>query len=85
VEFRWNAWNLDHATRHGISSDESETLVRRGPARHIGENKYRVRGRGIGDRLIQVIYVIDQSESLYIIHARPLTDREKRQLRKRKP
>jgi hypothetical protein len=52
---------------------------------HIGDNKYRVRGRGVGDRLIQVIYAIEPGSSVYIIYARPLTDREKHQLRGRKP
>jgi hypothetical protein len=42
MEFRWNAWNLEHATRHGVFPTESEALVRRGRARHIGDNKYRV-------------------------------------------
>jgi uncharacterized DUF497 family protein len=84
VEFRWNGWNLDHATRHGVSTRESESLVRRGPARQIGDNKYRVRGRGAGERFIQVIYLIEPSRSVYVIHARPLTDREKRQYRRRK-
>jgi len=85
VEFRWNDWNLDHATRHGILPGEAEAVVRRGPARHLGDNKYCVRGRGHGGRLIQVIYVIDPGRTLYIIHARPLTEPEKRRFRRRKP
>lgn len=82
VQFRWNDWNLDHATRHGVSPHEAESLVRRGRARHVGDNKYRVRGRGAGGRFIQVIYLIDPEATIYIIHARPLSDREKRQFRK---
>ncbi len=81
-EFRWNDWNLDHATRHGVSVDEAENLVRRGPARHVGDNKYLVRGRGAGGRFIQVIYVAEP-ECFYILHARAMTEREKRQLRRR--
>jgi uncharacterized DUF497 family protein len=83
VEFRWNDWNLDHAIRHGVSPGESELLVQRGSARHIGDNKYRVVGRGSGGRWIQVIYIIDPPGMFYVIHARPLTDREKRQFRRR--
>jgi len=82
VEFRWNDWNLDHATRHGVAPLEAEAIVRRGPARHAGDNKYRVRGRGVGGRWLQVIYVIEQNRQIYVLHARPLTDREKRQLRR---
>jgi hypothetical protein len=34
---------------------------------------------------MQVIYLVDPGgESLYVIHARPLTDQEKRNLRKRR-
>jgi len=85
VQFRWNAWNIDHATRHGVSCSEAEALVRRGRARHVGDNKYRVQGRGAGGRFIQVIYVIDPEATIYITHARSLADREKRRLHKRRP
>jgi uncharacterized DUF497 family protein len=85
VEFRWNEWNLDHATRHGVTPAEAEVLVRRGPARHVGDNKYRVQGRGTGGRFIQVIYVIDPDATIYVIHARPLAWREKRGRRRRQP
>ena len=29
AEFRWNAWNLDHATRHGCTIPEIESVVLR--------------------------------------------------------
>jgi hypothetical protein len=32
----------------------------------------------------QVVYVIDPDGTVYVIHARPLTDREKRRYRRRK-
>jgi uncharacterized DUF497 family protein len=85
MEFRWNAWNLDHATRHGISVAESELLIRRGRPRHVGDNKYRIRGQSASGRFIQAIYIIDPDGTFFIIQARPLTDREKRNLRRRKP
>jgi uncharacterized DUF497 family protein len=83
VEFRWNDWNLGHATRHGVGVEECQRLVQLGRPRHMGNNKYRVQGRGVGGRLIQAIYVIDPGGTIYVIHARPLTDREKRRWRKR--
>jgi len=85
--FRWNAWNLDHATQHGISPDEAEMVVRSAKAPYpedIGENKWLVRGRGYAGRYVQVIFVYDDDAvTAYIIHARPLTDREKRLYRRR--
>lgn len=80
-EFRWDDWNSEHATRHGVSIQEAEALVRRGPARHVGDNRYRVLGRGQGGRFIQVIYVAEP-QTFYVIHARPMTEREKHQERR---
>jgi uncharacterized DUF497 family protein len=85
-EFRWNEWNLDHATRHGISPEEAEMVVRasRRPfPKQIGNDKLLVMGRGQGGRFVQVIYVVDKDGALYIIHARPLTERQKKQLRRK--
>ena len=79
-EFRWNDWNREHATRHGVSIQEAEALVRCGPARHLGDNRYLVRGRGRGGRFIQVAYLAE-TQTFYIIHARPLTEQEKHQER----
>jgi hypothetical protein len=33
--------------------------------------------------LLQVIFVMDDDETIYVIHARPLTEREKRRHRRR--
>ena len=80
--YRWVDWNLDHATRHGVSVNECEGLVNRGGARRIGDNKYRVVGRESGGRWIQVIYAFDEeSGDVFVIHARPLTEQEKKRAR----
>jgi uncharacterized DUF497 family protein len=42
IEFRWNEWNLEHATKHGISQQEAELVFRRARApfpEQIGEEK----------------------------------------------
>jgi uncharacterized DUF497 family protein len=86
--FRWNTWNFDHATRHGITPDEAEAVMQSTVSPYpeeIGENKWLVRGQGYGGRYVQVIFVYDDDgETVYIIHARPLTDKEKRRYRRRK-
>jgi uncharacterized DUF497 family protein len=87
AEFRWNEWNLDHATRHGISAEEAELIVNsiRPPfPEQIGDDKLLVMGRGQGGQFVQVIYVLDEDGTVYVIHARPLTDRQKRRLRRRR-
>ena len=30
MDFRWNEWNEDHATQHGVSVEEAETVRRSG-------------------------------------------------------
>ncbi len=47
------------------------------------DEKWRVMGRGRGDRWVQVIFIFDPEDVVFVIHARPLTDREKRRERKR--
>jgi hypothetical protein len=80
-EFRWNGWNFDHATRHGCSVREIEGVVRRGGRgfpRKVGDGKLRVEGRGRGDRVIEVIYALDDDGTAFVIHAMPLTTRRRR-------
>ena len=81
ADFRWNEWNLDHATKHGCRIPEIESVVRReaNRARKIGDDKLRVEGRGVGDRFIEVIFVVDaDGETVYVIHAMPLTTRRRK-------
>ena len=85
--FRWNEWNVRHIGEHGVEPDEAEAVVRSatGPfPRRIGDDKLLVWGRGKGGRLLQVIFVIDQESNAFVIHARLLTDREKRLLRRQR-
>ena len=86
MEFRWNEWNLEHATRHGVSVEEIESLIAAAMPPYpedIGDGKLMVVGQGSGGRYVQAIYVIDEDGGLYVIHARPLADPEKRRFRRR--
>jgi uncharacterized DUF497 family protein len=83
--FRWDIWNLDHVLLHGVEPEEAEAVVRRALRpfpRDIGEGKQIVWGRGNGGRLLQVIFVPDTDGTLHIIHARPLSEKEKHRWRK---
>ncbi|HMF14512.1 MAG TPA: hypothetical protein VKE94_19485 [Gemmataceae bacterium] len=51
--------------------------------RKIEDDKWLVWGRGRGGRFLQVIFVVDPEETVYVIHARPLNEQEKRRLRRR--
>jgi uncharacterized DUF497 family protein len=87
MDFRWNEWNIEHIASHGVSIDEEENLIHaagRPYPRKIEEDKWLTWGQGRGGRFLQVIFVTDENDTIYVIHARPLTDQEKRRLRRRK-
>jgi uncharacterized DUF497 family protein len=86
MQFRWIDWNRDHIAEHGVETDEAEMVVRNAKRpfpEEIEDDKFIVKGRGIGGRFLQVIYLLDEDGTAFVIHARPLTDREKKQLRRR--
>jgi uncharacterized DUF497 family protein len=85
MDFRWNKDNIEHVATHGVSPEEAEWVVgnARSPyPREIGDGKYWVCGRGRGGRLLQVIYLVDEDGTIYVIHARLLTDKEKHRWRR---
>ena len=85
MEFRWNEWIpiILRSTACGRKRPRRSYGAPGGHMRHT-EGKRLVRGRGVGGRLIQVIFIIDddEDETIYVIHARPLTHKEKRQFRR---
>jgi uncharacterized DUF497 family protein len=86
MQFRWIDWNRDHIADHGVDSDEAEMVIRNAKPpfpQQIGDDKLFVVGRGSGGRFLQVIYIIDPVDTAFVIHARPLNDREKHRYRKR--
>lgn len=85
--FRWNDWNRQHIAIHGVSPDEAESVVDHAQPPYpepIGDGKWRVRGQTSVGRYLQVIFVFDPDDTAFVIHARGLTDAEKRQLRRRR-
>jgi len=87
MQFRWNRWNLEHVAKHGVSPDEAASALRGAARRYprkVGADRWLVWGRGRGGRLLQVVAVLDREDTVFVIHARPLTEREKRRFRRRK-
>lgn len=85
-EFRWIPFNIESATKHGCTIPEIESVVRnppRGFPRKLDDEKYFVQGRGIGDRFIEVIYLLDDDGTAFVIHAMPLITRRRRGRRRR--
>jgi uncharacterized DUF497 family protein len=85
VDFRWNEWNIEHAARHGVTPEAAEEVVQAATSpypRRIADDKLLVWGRSQQGELLQVVFVLDEDGSIYVLHARPLTEREKRRYRR---
>jgi uncharacterized DUF497 family protein len=87
VDFRWIEWNIEHLALHGVDPEEAEEVVRAASApypKRIADHKLLVWGAGRGGRLLQVIFVLDEDQTAFVIHARQLTNREKSILRRKR-
>ncbi len=85
MDFRWTEWNVEHLARHGVDPEAAEEVVleaRRRYPRRVGEDKWLVWVADGSGRLLQVIFVLGEDGSVYVIHARPLTERERRRHRR---
>jgi uncharacterized DUF497 family protein len=77
--FRWNAHNLTHIAEHGVTSGEAQHVVThagRSYPRYIGDERWLVWGQTAFGAYLQVVYLKDPDGTRYIIHARPLSQRE---------
>ena len=87
MEFRWIEWNIDKVVDHGITPEEAEHVVE--GATHPyplcrEDDKFLVWGATSIARLAQVVFLIDEDDMVFIIHARPLTEKEKRRRRRQR-
>ena len=86
-EFRWNEDNVEHIAKHGVEIHQAEHLVvfaRQPWPSYEGDGRWLVRGQDENGLYLQVVYLIDRDGTIYVIHARPLNDREKKRLRRRR-
>jgi uncharacterized DUF497 family protein len=85
-DFRWIAWNVGKVEGHGLEVDDVEHVVigaRRPYPKPMGNEKWLVIGSTRGGKVIQVIYLVDEDSRLFVIHARPLTPKERSRRRRR--
>lgn len=85
MEFRWIEWNVEKVRKHGVEPEEAEQAVcnaRTPYPRKELDGRRLVRSKTDAGRFLQVAFIIDPDSTLFIIHARPLTEREKRSLRR---
>lgn len=86
MEFRWIDWNIDKLGTHEVQPEEAEFVVEQAAhphPQHREDDKFLVWGPTAGGRLLQVVFLLDEDDTVLVIHARPLTDKEKRRRRKR--
>ena len=86
MEFRWIDWNIDKLGTHGVQPEEAEFVVEEAAhpyPQHREDDKFLVWGPTAGGRLLQVVFLLDEDDTVFVIHARRLTDKEKRRRRKR--
>ncbi len=72
---------------HGVSVESAEFLVRHalGPfPEYRGDGKWVVVGQDRYGHYLQVIFIFDPKDVVYVIHARPLKESEKKRYRKRR-
>jgi uncharacterized DUF497 family protein len=63
----WDDWNVEHIAKHGVEPHEAKEILegaRRPYPKAKGNGKYLVKGRTTFGRLLQVIYVIRDLESI---------------------
>jgi uncharacterized DUF497 family protein len=87
MEFRWIDWNIDKVHSHGVEPEEAEEAVGNArppyPRKDL-DGRWLVQAQSDGGRFLQVVYLVDPEGTLFIIHSRPLTEREKKKLRRRR-
>lgn len=87
MRFRWNTWNLEHIARHSVDPADAERVVRGARQPYPlwrSDDKWLVWGRAGGGRILQVVFVLDTLDAVYVIHARELTPREKSLYKRRR-
>jgi uncharacterized DUF497 family protein len=87
VVFRWNTWNAEHIGQHRVDTLDAEGVIRRARRPYPlyrGDGKWLVWGRDGDGRLLQVVFVLDEDDVVFVIHARPLTERERQRFRGRR-
>jgi uncharacterized DUF497 family protein len=84
--FRWNDWNIAHIAEHGIWPEEAEFAIENAvppwPAR-AATKRYRVLGTGPDGKHLHVVFIFSPPGVVFVIHARPMSESEKRQYHRR--
>jgi uncharacterized DUF497 family protein len=86
-DFRWIEWNRNKVAQHNVDPGEVEFIVNKARQPYplkVDDEKRLVWGQTPSGRYLQIVYLIDIEDTIFVIHARPLTDKEKKRLRRRR-
>jgi uncharacterized DUF497 family protein len=86
MEFRWIDWNIEHLGRHGVTPEEANEIVLRARQpypKYMGDGRWLAWGATSTGKMLQVIFILDDDGTVFVIHARLLDEGEKRRLRRR--
>ena len=86
MEFQWKDWNEGHVSEHAVDPREAEEVVREArPPYPLAstDDKFLVWGPTAEGRFLQVVFLVDGEDSVFVVHARPLTEKEKKRYRRR--
>ncbi len=85
-EFKWIGWNVEKCLRHGVTPDAAEYVIQNARSPYptgIDDDKILVCGQSEDGQYLQVIFLVQEDGVLFVIHARPMTEKEKHRYRKR--
>jgi len=77
-------WNIEHIATHGVAPSEVEYIVNHYPIAARGDRKFAAVGQLPNGEWLQVIFIFSPAGVVFVIHARLLTESEKRRYRRRK-
>jgi uncharacterized DUF497 family protein len=81
MEFDWDAANLEHITRHGISAEECEQAYLNGPLVieqqvRKGENRHLCLGETLDGRLLTLV-VTERQGRIRVVTAHPMHSKQR--------
>jgi hypothetical protein len=86
-DFRWIEWNIGHIAEHGISPEDAEYVVNHAKPpfpRRTDAEQFLVWGQVPDGSYLQVVFILDDDGTAFVIHAMPMTENQKRQLRRKR-
>ncbi len=84
-EFEWDDANVDHIAEHGVEPEEAEEVFADHPIiRRSRDGRFIAWGQTWAGRYLMVVFDCKPGHVVRVVTARPMTQREVHQLRRRR-